>query len=258
MKKRTVHYFVISAFTILYAITSLISTVHVVDFFKLTNPEWLAISLAIAFEVGAAASLASIIALEKMNKFIVWMLFIILTLMQAMGNTYYAYVHAENFQSWIELFGLVDEDLIYQKRILGLLSGGILPIVALGYIKALIDYIKPTELADTQVANSYEEPTKKEVVAEEVFDSQPTVTEQTTQLTTTVLPTPPKPKPVVEFTTESPNPIVEFTTEPPTTTESPRLNNTEPAQHDDMSIDDRIARGKNVEYASNLKKPHDP
>jgi len=25
-----------------------------------------------------------------------------------------------------------------------------------------------------------------------------------------------------------------------------------------MSIDDRIARGKNVEYASNLKKPHDP
>ena len=72
---------------------------YVVDFFKLTNPEWLAISLAIAFEVGAAASLASIIALEKMNKFIVWMLFIILTLMQAMGNTYYAYVHAENFQT---------------------------------------------------------------------------------------------------------------------------------------------------------------
>jgi len=246
MKKRTVHYFVISAFTILYAITSLISTVHVVDFFKLTNPEWLAISLAIAFEIGAAASLASIIALEKMNKFIVWMLFIILTLMQAMGNTYYAYVHAENFQSWIELFGLVDEDLIYQKRILGLLSGGILPIVALGYIKALIDYIKPTESSENPAASSYDEPKQEEVVVEEIFGT-PTTAEQTTQLTTTVLPEIPKPKPAVEFTTE-----------PPTTTESPRLNNTEPAQHDDMSIDDRIARGKNVEYASNLKKPHDP
>lgn len=246
MKKKTVHYFVISAFTILYAITSLISTVHVVDFFKLTNPEWLAISLAIAFEIGAAASLASIIALDKMNKFIVWMLFIILTLMQAMGNTYYAYVHASNFQSWIELFGLVEEDLIYQKRILGMLSGGILPIVALGYIKALIDYIKPDDRAE-EPTDSYREPKTKEEAADEIFENPVTSTDQPTQLTTTT-----RPK------TVDPKPVTGINVEPPTTTESDRLNNTELAQHDDMSIDDRIARGKNVEYAGNLKRPHDP
>lgn len=145
MRERLVKYFVIGTFVTLYFLVSCISTIHVIDFFNLSNPSWLSISLAIAFEVGAAASLASLVTLEKMNKFIVWILFIILTAMQAMGNTYYAYVHLNNFQGWIELFGLVDEELIYQKRVLSIVSGAILPIVALGFIKSLVDYIKPAQ-----------------------------------------------------------------------------------------------------------------
>ena len=124
---------------------SVISTIHVIDFFRLSNPTWLAVSLAIAFEIGAAASLASLISLDKMNKGMVWGLFIILTLMQAMGNTYYAYTHLQNFQGWIELFGLMEEELIYQKRVLSVISGAVLPVVALGFIKSLVDYIKPED-----------------------------------------------------------------------------------------------------------------
>jgi hypothetical protein len=137
--------FIITTFVSLYLVVSLISTIHVIDFFKLSNPDWLAISLAISFEIGAAASLASLIALDRMNKTMVWVLFILLTAMQAMGNTYYAYTHLENFTSWVELFGLVEEELIYQKRILSIISGAILPLVALGFIKSLVDYIKPQE-----------------------------------------------------------------------------------------------------------------
>lgn len=137
--------FIIGTFVTLYVMVSLISTIHVIDFFKLSNPQWLAITLAVAFEVGAAASLASIIALKKMNKTVVWLLFIILTLMQAMGNTFYSYTHLTNFQQWVELFGLTDNDTIEQKRILSMVSGAILPIVALGFIKSLVDYIKPEE-----------------------------------------------------------------------------------------------------------------
>jgi len=144
MGSNTVKYFIISTFVTLYLLVSVISTIHVISFFELSNPQWLAISLAIAFEIGAAASLASLITLDKMNKGIVWGLFIILTFMQAMGNTYYAYINLENFQGWIELFGLSEEDLIYQKRILSIVSGAILPVIALGFIKALVDYIKPT------------------------------------------------------------------------------------------------------------------
>ena len=145
MTKKATHVFIISTFVTLYLLVSIISTIHVIDFFLMSNPKWLAVSLAIAFEVGAAASLASIITLDKMNKGIVWGLFILLTLMQAMGNTYYTYVHLINFQGWIELFGLVDEELIYQKRVLSIVSGAILPIVALGFIKSLVDYIKPAD-----------------------------------------------------------------------------------------------------------------
>jgi hypothetical protein len=156
-KDKLIRGFVITTFVVLYLIVSVISTIHVIDFFRLSNPEWLAISLAIAFEVGAAASLASLVVLDKMNKVIVWGLFIILTLVQAMGNTYYAYSHLNNFNNWIELFGLVDEDLIYQKRILSIISGAILPLVSLGFIKSLVDYIKPNNDADLETIENDDE-----------------------------------------------------------------------------------------------------
>jgi hypothetical protein len=145
MKSNFLKYFVIGTFVTLYLVVSIISTIHVVQFFDLTNPKWLSVSLAVAFEIGAAASLASLIALDKMNKVLVWMLFIVLTCMQAMGNTYYAYINIQDFTQWSELFGLSEEDLIYQKRILSIISGAILPLVALGFIKSLVDYIKPEE-----------------------------------------------------------------------------------------------------------------
>jgi len=158
--------FIIGTFVTLYIMVSIISTIHVVDFFQLSNPKWLAITLAIAFEIGAAASLASIIALKKMNKSIVWALFFILTAMQAMGNTYYAYKNLEDFQMWSELFGLVDYEPIFQKRVMSIVSGAILPLVALGFIKSLVDYIRPeSEATESDV---------KEEVAEEVTNQEPT------------------------------------------------------------------------------------
>ena len=143
MNQKILNNFIIGVFILLYSLTSIISTIHVIDFFKLSNPEWLAITLAVAFEVGAAASLASIIALKKMNKGIVWALFFVLTAMQAMGNTFYAFTHLHDFQNWVDLFGLGDFEVIAQKRILSIVSGAVLPLVALGFIKSLVDYIKP-------------------------------------------------------------------------------------------------------------------
>lgn len=150
MKGNAIKYFIIGTFVSLYFIVSLISTIHVIDFFRLSNPSWLAVSLAVAFEIGAAASLASLIALKKMNKSLVWGLFIILTAMQMMGNTYYAFTHLQDYQGWVDLFGLTDEEPIFQKRILAIISGAVLPVIALGFIKSLVDYIKPED-ADTVV-----------------------------------------------------------------------------------------------------------
>ena len=142
-KNKIIKWSIVLVFVSLYIITSIVSTIHVIDFFRLSNPNWLAISMAIAFEIGAAASLASIIVMDKMNKFIVWSLFFTLTAMQAIGNTYFAYTHLSDFSEWSDLFGLSEEEPIFQKRVLSIISGAILPLVSLGFIKALVDYIRP-------------------------------------------------------------------------------------------------------------------
>jgi biopolymer transport protein ExbB/TolQ len=56
-----------------------------------------------------------------------------------MGNAYYSFVNIENYKGWIELFGLVDSELLVQKRILAILQGAILPFIALGYIHVMTD-----------------------------------------------------------------------------------------------------------------------
>lgn len=147
-KSKAVNAFIIGTFVSLYLLVSIISTIHVIDFFKLSNPDWLAISLAIGFELGAAASLAALITLDKMNKTMVWALFIVITAMQMQGNMYYAYSHIKDYQGWVELFNLVEWEPIAQKRLLAAVSGAILPLVALGFIKSLVDYIKPESETD--------------------------------------------------------------------------------------------------------------
>jgi len=158
---------IVSIFVVLYALTSVVSTIHVIDFFRLSNPDWLAITLAIAFEIGAAASLGAIVILDKTSKSLVWMLFILITGLQIMGNMYYAYTHLYEFQGWTELFGIVEEDPIFQKRVLSIVSGAILPIVALGFIKSLVDYIRPGSenpiTINDQITDSVTQVLEKEV-----------------------------------------------------------------------------------------------
>lgn len=123
MRDKLVKRFIIGTFVSLYALVSIVSTIHVINFFELSNPYWLAVTLAIGFEIGAAASLASLVILKKMNKTLVWALFITITLMQMQGNMYHSFINLTDFSSWSELFNLIEEDLIYQKRILAFVSG---------------------------------------------------------------------------------------------------------------------------------------
>jgi hypothetical protein len=157
-KNKIISRFVIGTFVTLYLLVSIISTIHVIDFFKLSNPYWLAVTLAIGFEIGAAASLASLVILKKMNKTLVWALFLAITIMQMQGNMYYAFINLDDYTSWSELFNLIEEDIIFQKRVLSFVSGAILPLIALGFIKSLVDYIKPEEDEEVVSEGSLEEP----------------------------------------------------------------------------------------------------
>jgi len=152
MKNKLVHYFIIGIFCSLYFLVATISMINSVAFFDLAHNGVMNWALAIGFELGAAASLAAIIILDKTNKTMVWTLFLLLTAFQMMANSFHAFVNLENYMPWIELFGLEEEEPIFQKRILSIVSGAVLPIVALGFIKSLVDYIRPEKTEETATA----------------------------------------------------------------------------------------------------------
>ena len=145
MKNKLIHYFIIGIFCRLYFLVATISMINSVAFFDLAHDGVMNWALAIGFELGAAASLAAIIILDKTNKTMVWALFMLLTAFQMMANSFHAFINLENYMPWIELFGLEEAEPIFQKRVLSIVSGAILPIVALGFIKSLVDYIRPEQ-----------------------------------------------------------------------------------------------------------------
>lgn len=142
--------FWVGTFIALWMLVSTVSTIHSIEFFELSNSKTLAWCLAIAFEIGAMASLGGII-ISKGNKFLIWMLFVILTAFQIHGNMYWAWTHSDDISNWVKLFDLVDEDENFKRRMFAFISGGILPIVSLGFIKSLMDYLSPKpEIIETK------------------------------------------------------------------------------------------------------------
>jgi hypothetical protein len=148
---RTVHLGIIGIFVSLYFLVATISMINSVAFFDLAHEGLMNWALAIGFELGAAASLAAIVILDRTNKTMVWALFLLLTSFQMMANSFHAFINLENYMGWIELFGLEEAEPIYQKRVLSIVSGAILPLVALGFIKSLVDYVRPerTDIPET-------------------------------------------------------------------------------------------------------------
>jgi len=184
MKNKLVHFFIIGIFCSLYFLVATISMINSVAFFDLAHDGIMNWALAVGFELGAAASLAAIIILDKTNKTMVWSLFILLTAFQMMANSFHAFVHLENYMPWIELFGLEEEEPIFQKRILSIVSGAVLPLVALGFIKSLVDYIRPEDTIIEKINTEELEPPKPKAnedrVSHATLQSEDTIVEKTT------------------------------------------------------------------------------
>lgn len=168
---------IIVSFLLVPLIVSVVSTIHVINFFELSNHYPLAVTLAIAFEVGALSALAGLVAMGKINKNVVWFIFVLLTIFQMMGNVYFAYdiitermkTNPDLIKNWAELFGLADDEMITVKRIISIFSGAVLPIVSLSFLDLLIDYIRKTFGIDEnkQIETTEEKPAVEKTAVEE-------------------------------------------------------------------------------------------
>lgn len=132
-------------FSILYLAVGFVSVYHAINFFAISNENWLAIILAIAFEIGQAAVLFSLLV-NKSKKTMPWILMIVLTLVQVLGNVYSSYQYAalhstEEIKYFTDsvLFYLQDPNPQVNQVMISYITGAILPIVALCMTSMIVD-----------------------------------------------------------------------------------------------------------------------
>jgi hypothetical protein len=132
-------------FSILYLAVGFVSVYHAINFFAISNEGWLALILAIAFEIGQAAVLFSLLV-NKSKKTMPWILMIVPTLVQVLGNVYSSYQYAAiNSMDEIKyftdsvLFYLQDPNPQVNQVMISYITGAILPIVALCMTSMIVD-----------------------------------------------------------------------------------------------------------------------
>ena len=140
--------FYILLFSILWLITAFSSFFHAVEFFELSNVTWMGIILAMAFEIGQAAVLMSILTSpQDRKKYTPWVLMCILTLVQIIGNVYSSYKYImlnspENLKYFKEpIFIWTQLPDAEATVIITYVSAAILPIVALLMTSMITNYL---------------------------------------------------------------------------------------------------------------------
>ena len=132
-------------FSIFYLAVGFVSTYHAISFFSISNESWLAIILAVAFEIGQAAVLFSLLV-NKSKKLMPWILMGVLTAVQVIGNIYSSYAYmVEYSQDMIKyftdsvLFFVQDPNPKVNQVMISYITGAILPIVSLCMTAMVVD-----------------------------------------------------------------------------------------------------------------------
>ena len=171
MNQKVLHRVFIWGFLFLYFLVALISFCHAVQFFGIGNTKWMSISLAFAFELGLALSLASILLSDKNKKqTLPWILMITLTAVQVVGNVYsvfrYISVSDVDYYQYLAkplLFFIeeVDENTI--QIIVSWIMGAILPIVALMMTDMVANNIKNVSEDKKEVIESIKDKIEEDI-----------------------------------------------------------------------------------------------
>ena len=138
-------------FIVLYTAIAFVSTYHAIAFFGLSNPMWLGVILAIAFEVGQAGVLFSILTNTdpRNKKPLPWILMGILTLVQCLGNIFssYRYMIQHNtdqidYFTKSVLFFVQSPNPEYNYVMISYITGAILPVVALCMTSMVVSMLR--------------------------------------------------------------------------------------------------------------------
>ena len=157
-------------FSLLYLAVGFVSVYHSISFFSISNSEWLAVILALAFEIGQAAVLFSLLV-NKSKKTMPWILMGVLTAVQVLGNVYSSYHYAAlNSPDEIKyftdsvLFFIQDPNPQVNQVMISYITGAILPIVALCMTSMIVDV---SHVDDQKEIEENEQEIEKQEINEE-------------------------------------------------------------------------------------------
>lgn len=173
MKQNKLSKVFIWGFLFLYLLVACISFCHAVEFFSIGNPHWMSVTLAFAFELGLALSLAAILLSDNRKNTLPWILMGALCIVQVIGNVFSTYkfiVLADNdyyqFLSKPLLFFIEEVPEETVQIIISWIIGAILPIIALFMTDMVATNIKSLD-ATKEGGDMVEEASenKEEVIA---------------------------------------------------------------------------------------------
>lgn len=150
-------YSLVTLFALLYGLSAFVSGYHAIEFFSLANAYWLALLLAITFEIGQAAVLFYVLQ-SKTKSYGPWVLMIVLTLTQCIGNIFsshkYMVTHSmEDIKYFTDsvLFFVADPDPKVNIVFIDYIVGFLLPIVALAMTSMVVEILKDPSIKDESV-----------------------------------------------------------------------------------------------------------
>ena len=149
-KSKTFWY--IGLFVILFGVVAFSSFFHAISFFGLANNTWMSIILAMAFEIGQAAVLFSLLTSKKdRTRIMPWVLMTIFTTVQVVGNVFSSYKYlmlnsVENLKYFKEpIFIWTDLPDNEATVIVTWCIGAILPICSLLLTSMITNYLTDIE-----------------------------------------------------------------------------------------------------------------
>ena len=156
MNQKVLNKVFVWGFLFLYLLVACISFCHAVEFFNIGNASWMSVTLAFAFELGLALSLAAILLSDSNSKNVLpWVLMIILCAVQVIGNVYSTYKYialseTEYYQYLAQplLFWIEDISEKTVRIIISWIIGAILPIIALFMTDMVASNLKTMNNAD--------------------------------------------------------------------------------------------------------------
>lgn len=156
MNQKVLNKVFVWGFLFLYLLVACISFCHAVEFFNIGNANWMSITLAFAFELGLALSLAAILLSDSNSKNVLpWVLMITLCAVQVIGNVYSTYKYialseTEYYQYLAQplLFWIEDISEKTVRIIISWIIGAILPIIALFMTDMVASNLKTINNAD--------------------------------------------------------------------------------------------------------------